>query len=162
MSKTARYILLALACIVLFVTLIVFFVGFGFSQKSLIDYVALTFVLISEVSFFIGTAPANKTNKNKLPLTAGVSTTLGIYWLTSILVSVFYKPLFGVGLNGLITTQVIVMALAAVAVIGISLASSALSGKSSNESILQKSENIVFILINDKCKMNDSHQLNEF
>jgi signal transduction histidine kinase len=162
LSKTVRYRLLALiGMIVLFTTLTVFFVGFSSSQKSLIDYVALMFVLISEVSFFIGTALANKTNPNKLFLTAGIFSTLGIYWLISTLVSIFYQPLFGQNLNGLITTQVIVMALAAIAVLGISLASSTLSGKSSKESILQACENTVFTLKNDTRTVNYSHQLNE-
>lgn len=159
MSKTVRYVLLT--GIILIVTLTVFFVGFGFSQKSLIDYVALIFVLISEGSFLAGIVLANKANQNKLFLKAGISSTLGIYWLISTLVSIFFKPMFGQNLNGLITTQVIVMALAAIAVLGISLASSTLSDKNSRESILQTCENVVFTLKNNKGTMNYSHQLNE-
>ncbi|MDR3643814.1 MAG: hypothetical protein P4M02_01920 [Clostridia bacterium] len=66
------------------------------------------------------------------------------------LISAFYKPLLGQNVNGLITAQVIVIAVAALAVIGVVMMSSRMAGITragqGSGSVLQESENAVFVL----------------
>ncbi len=162
LKKTTDYILLTLTyVVVLLATLIVFFVGFGFNKKSSVDYAALIFVLVSEVSLFLGTALACISSRNKLFVRAGVFSTLSLYWLITTLISIFYKSIFGQGLNGLITIQIIVFALAAIIITGILLASGIITNNNGNESVLQSCENTIFLLKNDQRLKNYSHQFDE-
>ncbi|MDR3643813.1 MAG: hypothetical protein P4M02_01915 [Clostridia bacterium] len=83
MKKGIQLLLMALAgVIVLAVTLVVFFVGFISFRKAEIDYVALTFVLVSELLFFIGAALLAGTSQNKVFTRSGVMTALALYWVS--------------------------------------------------------------------------------
>ena len=112
-------LILAADFVVLAVTLVIFFVGFGFYEKTAIDYVGLGFVVFSELAFFIGAHATGRVQYNRVFVRVGVIATLSVYWVITTLISILYKPIFGHNVNGLVTVQVVVLALAALITIGI-------------------------------------------
>ena len=154
MKKWLQLLLLALTGIVILaVTLVVFFVGFWYSKKTGIDYLALAFVLIAEAALFVGVGMAVTNSRDRVFARAGVISTLGLYWLVTTLISILYKPIFGQDYNGLVTVQVIVMALALLAVIAIAAVSLAFRSRDEKEKLngatLRNCENAVYALKGD-------------
>jgi len=119
LNKASQLLLMIIAdIIVLAVTLIIFFVGFGFSKTSF-DYIALLFVLLSEVMLFAGSTVVSRNVFNSVFLRSGVLTTLSLYWIAATAFSLLHKFVFGQNITSLVVTQVIVLAIAALTVIGI-------------------------------------------
>lgn len=138
--------------IILFVTLIVFFVGLPY-PKTVVDITSLLFVLLSEAALFCGTALVGSVVKNKVFITAGVTTSLVLYWLITVLAALLFKPVFGSHTGGLIAVMVVVAALALLAVIAILLSGNRLpddQGNAQDEDIMQSCQDSVFNLLNDE------------
>lgn len=147
---------IAIGVIVIIITLVLFFVGFEKVEKTNLDYLALMFILVSEVALFTGLILLiiNEAPMSSIIIRSGVISTLSIYWLLTIITYLVYKNAYKDSLGGFIAIQVILMALAAI--ISISLFMSASNVHASNIKIessrilLQDSENIVFNLKNQK------------
>lgn len=119
MNKSSQLILMIIAdIIVLAVTLIIFFVGFGFNKTNY-DYIAFLFVVLSELMLFVGSAIVSRNTLNSLFLRSGVLTTLSLYWMATTAFSLLHKFVFGQNIASLVVTQVIVLAIAALTVIAI-------------------------------------------
>lgn len=119
LNKASQLLLMIIAdIIVLAVTLIIFFVGFGFNKTNF-DYIALLFVLLSELLLFAGSAVVSRNVFNSVFLRSGVLTTLSLYWIAATAFSLLHRFVFGQNMSSLVVTQVIVLAIAALTVIGI-------------------------------------------
>lgn len=146
--------IISIGLIVIVVTLVVFFAGFSKVEKATLDYLALMFILISEIALFAGlTLLNNKSSMNKVMVNSGVISTLVIYWIVSIVLYLIYKNTQINNIGGFVTVQIILISL--VAIITISLCRVASSVHASDNKIaearvcLQKCENIIFTLKND-------------
>lgn len=107
----------AIGAIIMTVTLIVFFIGFGNDSKSAIDWFALAFILFSEIALFtcIIITSRVKSSTNQVIVGVGVISTLFIYWLAATIVSILGKGIFKTNLGGFVTTQILLMSAAAIA-----------------------------------------------
>lgn len=154
--------------IVIIITLVVFFVGFSVNApKQTIDYLALLFVLISEIALFGVTLVliAHKDAGDKLFVHSGVMSILVIYWLITTALSIFVNSFFKGNAFGFITIQVIIMGVAAIILISLFLAASNIHDKNARAlgagMILQECENIIFSLLNNPQYQKIAGQLNQ-
>lgn len=146
---------LAIGLIVIIITLVVYFVGFSSEIRKTIDIAALCFVLISEVAFFAGLIITlnYKEIMSKTYLSSGVISSLFIYLVITVILSLFSRLIFQDNLRGFITTQTIVIGI--VLIVIISLIASASKVESVNKkalsdiTLMQDSENIAFSLVKD-------------
>lgn len=105
---------MAIGLIIFIVTLVVFLLGYTNHPKEGIDWIGLIFVLISEIALFGGSTVilAKKYPSNQMLLVSGVISTLSIYWIATIILSIFSKNIFGDNIRGLVTINVVILALA--------------------------------------------------
>lgn len=165
-NKALQIVLFLLAdLIILSVTLIVFFIGFGNAPRMPVDYAALTFVLISEGMLFIGAALSWQIKFHRIFFRSGTITILTLYWVAATLISIFHKLLFRQNINGLITTQSIVLAIALLALIGVFSFSARLKGIQERDvtqrDVLLDCENKIFDLKNARKLRNYAAALTE-
>ena len=122
--------------IIVVVTLVVFFVGFSSRPKETIDYVALVFILISEVAFFAGLISVLNLNREKMSLIKlSIVSTLFMYLVVTILIGLYFMNRNN-NLYGLITTNSILIGIVAILIILLSVANANIN--SSNESIIKR------------------------
>lgn len=150
--KTKLLLNIFMGLIVIAMTLLIFFLGFSKQPKIFIDYISLIFIIFSEVILFGGMILVlyNGAKVNKIIMRAGVISTLFLYWIFTILTSVFFKLMF----NDNVSTFVIIqfMAIAIVAIIIISLVIFASQVERSNSRAMdsrvwmQESESIILSL----------------
>lgn len=152
MKNTARKLIVYIGAVILALTMIIFFVGFGINHKETIDYLALIFILISEVVVFISAnfMVSFYDYRNKTFVFSGAIGTLFLYMTTTILLSIFSNVLFYKNYNGFITVQLIIIAIASIFlisffVIGFGIIRSS-EKVNSDSMILQQCENKVFSL----------------
>lgn len=152
--------------IVIAVTLVVFFFGFSVNiQKQTIDYLALLFVLTSEVVLFgvMMVLIANKNSGDQIFLHSGLMSTLTIYWLVTTMVSIFVNPVFKGNLFSFITVQVMILGITAIIVISIILSALNIRNQNTKTSdsgmILQDCEAMMYSLLNNKQYQNLDGQL---
>lgn len=152
--------------IVIAATLVIFFAGFNNAQKQTIDYLSLTFVLISEVALFGAMLALIGFNNstNKVVLCSGILSALVIYWLVTIFVSIFFSPVFRDNTNGFVTTNIIIIAITAIVVIVLFMAAAGIKKKDESTFqaglILQDCESMVFSMLNNKDCEKIASQLN--
>jgi hypothetical protein len=157
MNKSSRRLITGLiGLIVISVTLVGFFIGFGNGQKENIDYIALVFVLISELVLFgMMIFIDNFKNKaNGLFLHSGIISALVLYWIATTLISILLPGVLKDNINAFITVQILVLALSAIIVLLIIIASSAVKDKGEKTAecnlLLQECERMVFSLKSNK------------
>lgn len=146
---------ITICLIILAITLVFFFVGFSQNERTIFDYTGLVFVLISECALFTGLIllSINNTYMKTAFVRAGMITTLSGYWILTTLIFLCFKRIFTDNLGAFITTQIIIMGIAAIICISLFVASSNVQS-SSKENVnrrdwLQNGENIIFSLKND-------------
>lgn len=157
-SKTKMWLTLGIGLIIIAVTLVLFLVGFSGAEKTNIHWLALAFMLVSELMLIAGSLllPVYIQAFSAAMFRAGVISTLIIYCIITALLAVFANRFFAGNLSAFISTQVIVLGV--VAVIIISLIMNASNVKAADEQLgsgasLKNSENIAFSL-----KSNTSYQ----
>lgn len=113
-------LLLSIGAIIIAVTLVIFLVGISGGEKTTLHWLSLLFVLISEAALIGGLIfmTVRIDTLNTTLLKAGVSSTLFIYFIITVLLAIF-KPLYAAHLNAFITTQVTVAGIAAVIIIAL-------------------------------------------
>lgn len=146
--------IISISLIVIVVTLVVFFAGFSKVEKTTLDYLALMFILISEIALFAGLHLLNnKYSMNKVMINSGAISTLVIYWIVSIVLYLIYKNTHINNIGGFVTAQIILIALVAIIIISLCRVSSSVYAsdiKIADARIcLQKCETIIFTLKND-------------
>lgn len=147
---------ISIGLIVIIITLVVFFVGFQKVEKTNLDYLALMFILLSEVALFIGLVIllTNEAPMSSIIIRSGVISTLSIYWLLTIIVYFIYKNTYKDSVGGFAAVQLILMALVAIITISLFMAASNVHASNikieSTRVLLQESENMVFNLKNQK------------
>ncbi|MBB6217685.1 hypothetical protein HNQ80_003808 [Anaerosolibacter carboniphilus] len=146
---------ITICLIILAITLVFFFVGFSQNERTIFDYTGLVFVLISEFALFTGLIllSINNIYMKTAFVRAGMITTLSGYWILTTLIFLCFKRIFTDNLGAFITTQIIIMGIAAIICISLFVASSNVQS-SSKENVnrrdwLQNGENIIFSLKND-------------
>jgi len=149
--------------IVIICTLITFFVGFSGSDNQTIDYLALVFILLSEISLFGGLAYLFSYERamNKLIIRSGIITTLIIYWIANIVMDMVLRGLFKDNINAFITINIIIIAGVSIIITGLLLAASKV--EDSNKKVMDSkicmnvNENIIFSLKTDNklCSYHD-------
>ena len=149
---TANFVL---CVIVMAITLVIFFIGFGNEQRTAFEYTALLFVLASEISLFSGLSflASNPGHRNKVLIRSGIVTTLSGYWIIATVISIFSRSLFDGKLNGLISVQAIVVGITAIVCISILQVSQRVEAsyatKEGLQEWLRKGEEIIFCLMNE-------------
>lgn len=105
---------IGIGLIVFIVTLVTYFLGYTNHPKETIDWLGLTFVLISEITLFGGTTIilAIKYTSSQMILMSAIFSTLSIYLITTIILSVFSKNIFNGNIRGFATTQIVILAIA--------------------------------------------------
>lgn len=153
-NKTRMLGTLAIGAIVVVITIAVFFAGFSQGEKTTVDYAALLFELVSEFAFFGGVVfLLNNDSMGKTLIRAGLISTAILYWLITTVVGLLSGAIFEDNLGGFVTTQLIVMGIAAIITICLFMAAS--SVHASDKEVerarlwLQEGENIVFALKGD-------------
>lgn len=151
-SKIRTLANIGIGLIVFIVTLAVFFLGYTNQAKETIDWLALTFVLISELALFGGTAVIliRKYTNSQMLIASGIITTLFIYWIAATLLSIFSRNIFKDSVSGFAATQIVVLAIALI--ISISLYVAVINVKESDAKlmssrlIMRECESLVFSL----------------
>lgn len=147
---------ISIGVIVIIITLVLFFVGFEKVEKNSLDYLALMFILVSEVALFAGLILLiiNEAPMSSIIIRSGVISTLSIYWLLTIITYLVYKNAYKDSIGGFVAVQLILMALAAIISISLFMAASNVHASNikieSRRILLQESENIIFNLKNQK------------
>lgn len=147
---------ISIGVIVIIITLVLFFVGFEKVEKNSLDYLALMFILVSEVALFAGLILLiiNEAPMSSIIIRSGVISTLSIYWLLTIITYLVYKNAYKDIIGGFVAVQLILMALAAIISISLFMAASNVHASNikieSRRILLQESENIIFNLKNQK------------
>lgn len=115
---------IGIGLIVFIVTLVVFFVGYGNHPKEIIDWLALTFVLISEIALFssITVILTRKYTSSQMLLVSGIISALSICWIAATMLSVFSRNIFKDNVRGFATTQIIILAIALIISISLHVA----------------------------------------
>lgn len=105
---------LGIGLIVFIVTLIIFFLGYTNRSIETINFLGLIFVLISEIALFGSSAFILSKNysSSRMILVFGITSTLFIYWITTSIILIFSKNIFGDNIRGFVTTQIIILAIA--------------------------------------------------
>ena len=105
---------MGIGLIVFIVTLVVFLLGYTNHPKEGIDWISLIFVLISEIALFGGTTIilAKNYSSSQMLLVSGIISTLSIYWIATFILSIFSKNIFEDNIRGLVTTEVVILAIA--------------------------------------------------
>lgn len=147
---------ISIGVIAIIITLVLFFVGFEKVEKNSLDYLALMFILVSEVALFAGLILLiiNEAPMSSIIIRSGVISTLSIYWLLTIITYLVYKNAYKDSIGGFVAVQFILMALAAIISISLFMAASNVHASNikieSRRILLQESENIIFNLKNQK------------
>lgn len=147
---------ISVGVIAIIITLVLFFVGFEKVEKNSLDYLALMFILVSEVALFAGLILLiiNEAPMSSIIVRSGVISTLSIYWLLTIITYLVYKNAYKDSVGGFVSVQLILMALAAIISISLFMAASNVHASNikieSRRILLQESENIIFNLKNQK------------
>lgn len=96
------------------VTLVVFFLGYANHPKEVIDWLSLTFVLISEIALFCGTTVVltKKYTSSQMLLASGIISTLSICFIVTTILSIFSRNIFKDNVHGFATTEIIILAIA--------------------------------------------------
>lgn len=147
---------ISIGVIAIIITLVLFFVGFEKVEKNSLDYLALMFILVSEVALFAGLILLiiNEAPMSSIIIRSGVISTLSIYWLLTIITYLVYKNAYKDSIGGFVAVQLILMALAAIISISLFMAASNVHASNikieSRRILLQESENIIFNLKNQK------------
>jgi len=111
--KSKTIAIIGISLIILIVTLVVFFLGYTNHPNKVIDWIGLTFVLISEIALFGGTTAIllrKYTGSQKL-FVLGIFSILCIYFTITCILSIFSKNIFENNVRGFTTTQIIIMAI---------------------------------------------------
>jgi hypothetical protein len=143
---------ISIGLIVFIVTLVVFFLGYSNHPKEIIDWLGLTFVLISEIIFFgsMTVILIRKYTSSQMLLLSGVISALFIYWIGTTLLSIFSNNIFHDNVRGFVTTQFIILAIALI--ISIALYSAVVNIKAHDSKVItskltmNECENLVFSL----------------
>ncbi|SCY91272.1 hypothetical protein [Alkaliphilus peptidifermentans] len=152
-NKLAAYV--GICLIIIAITLVTFFVGFSKDDRTSFDYAGLVFVLISEFALFAGLflLTINDRYTKTTFIRAGITTALSGYWILATFTSLLFRKIFNDNLGGFITTQIMIMGVAATICISLLVLSSNIhNSNKKNSNIrewLQDGENIVFSLKND-------------
>lgn len=124
-DKMKMLLTLAIGIIIIAVTLVIFLVGFSIGEKTTLHWLSMLFVLISEVALIGGLIfmSIRVERLNETLLKAGITSTLFIYFVITVLLAVF-KPLFAGNLNAFITIQVTMIGIAAAAIMALLISAS--------------------------------------
>ncbi|MBC2579426.1 hypothetical protein [Clostridium sp. DJ247] len=151
-SKVRTLANMGIGLIVFIVTLVVFFLGYTNHPKETIHWLALTFVLISEIVLFGGTTVTliRKYTSSQMLLVSGIISTLSIYWIATTILSVFSRNIFKDNVRGFATTQIVILAIALI--ISISLYAAVINVREHDAKlmdsrlIMSECENLAFSL----------------
>lgn len=143
---------IGIGLIVFIITLVVFFLGYTSYVKEAVDWLALTFVLISEIALFGGITVIliRKNTSSQMLIMSGIISTLFIYWIAATVLSIFSRNIFNGSVRGFATTQIIILAIALI--ISISLYAAAINVKENDAKlkasrlIMRECENLAFSL----------------
>ena len=124
-DKMKMLLILGIGIIIIAVTLVIFLIGFSSGEKTTLHWLSLLFVLISEVALIGGLIlmRVRIETLNATLLKAGITSTLFIYFVITVLLAVF-KPLFAGNLNAFITIQVTMIGIAAAAIMALLISAS--------------------------------------
>ncbi|AET70548.1 hypothetical protein Desor_5159 [Desulfosporosinus orientis DSM 765] len=119
-SNTKISLSISIGAIVVAATLAIFFLGDSISAKTSLDWLSLAFIILSEIALFAGTTIMSMqvSPTNKILIHSGITSTLVIYWLIT-LVGAFFKDIFKDNLNGYIILQVIIIAITAIIILSL-------------------------------------------
>lgn len=137
MNKSIKiYPILSIGFIVIATTLVIFFLGDSIFDKTILEWLSLAFVVLSEIALFAGITITSLqvSPTNKMLIRSGMISTLFIYWLITVVCALF-KNLFNDNLSGYIVLQIIIIAITAIIII--SLNSMATRVKSGDEKIIR-------------------------
>ncbi len=110
MIKSKRFLpVLIISIIVIVCTTLVF--GMSSNAKELIDWMAFLFIIIAEVICMLGIMFAGGERKAKALLNAGTITTLVIYFVVCLIISILFTLFFRDSVNILIIFQILLIAL---------------------------------------------------
>lgn len=151
-GKMKIFLTLGIGLIIIAVTLVLFLIGFNGIEKTTLNWLAMTFLLISEVMLIAGLllSPLYIKTMNAVLITSGVYSTLFAYWIITACLAIFAKVFFADNLRAFISTQLIVFGIVAIVIIALFI--SAANVKSDDDKIknraviLKNSENIAFSL----------------
>lgn len=156
MNKRMRLISnLAIGFIVIAVTLVIFFMGFPKDARETLDYAALTFILISEAALFTGLTLLlfHELSESRVLIRSGIISTLLIYWIATVIISLFAKTIFENNVNAFIITQIVLIGIVAIIIISIFLHAAKVQNLDktiqAKRMLLQNSEDIVISLKNN-------------
>lgn len=120
-NNTKIYSTLAIGVIVIAATISIFFLGMY--DKVRIDWLILTFILISEIALFLGviiTAMQNSPT-NKVLIRSGIISTLFIYWIVTVLSSIFLRNALIENPNHFLIMNIVLIAVTAIIVISLNI-----------------------------------------
>jgi hypothetical protein len=140
----------AVGIVVVVVTLVVFFAGFGAQAQTGIGWWSLGFLLFSEVALFLSIILIGRGTGSPVIIRTGVVTTLSVYWALMV-VSAFLSPLIFFGnLGAYIIVQVIIAAAALILTIAFAAIASSQKSKESmrrqDNAVLAGCEKLAFSL----------------
>lgn len=152
--------------VIIAATLIIFFVGFKITEKQTIDYLALTFVLVSEIVLFctLFILDSFKNIANKVFLYSGIMSTLILYLIITIILSILLPSRLNSNTNAFITVNCIAISLTIIVILSILTVSSKIveaNKKNSSDAALNECENIVFSLKNNRRYKEIENQIND-
>lgn len=116
---------LGIGSIIIAVTLVWFLIGFSPAEKTTLDWIALLFMLIAEVSFIIGLIIL--TNRiealNSIMLKSGIISTLSVYLIATILLALC-RTFFDQRINAFVSAEITIGGIAAIIIMTLVLSSS--------------------------------------
>lgn len=113
-DKVKTFANIGIGLTIFIVTLVLFFLGYTSHPKESIDWLALIFVLVSEIALFGGTTVIliRKYTNSQMLLISGIISILFIYWISASILSIFSNNIFQNNVRGFATTQIILLAIA--------------------------------------------------
>lgn len=140
--------------IVIIATLAIFFLGINKLQKETIDFLSLTFVLISEIVLFgvITVLFLLNGKVNKVFLRSGIISAAVTYWIATTIVSIVLNPVYRDNISGFITAHIIIISITAIIMVGLSAAAMHIQSRDQKIMnaglLLRDCESKVFSLLN--------------
>lgn len=116
--KAKIFLTLGIGLAIIAITLVLFLVGFSYTEKTAVDWLAMSFVLVSEVLLITGLVllPVYKTKIKAALVSSGVYSALFAYWLTTALLAIFAKDF---NIRAFISTQIIALGIVAIIIMAL-------------------------------------------
>ncbi len=154
-SKVKMWLTLVIGLIIIAITLVLFLLGFSDTEKTALNWLAMSFMLISEVLLIAGLMllPVYIKNTSGTFASSGVYSTLFGYWLITAILAIFAKAFFNDNVRSFISTQLIVLGSAAIIIIVLFMTASNVKRDDDRITkgavLLKNSENIAFSLMSN-------------